>query len=140
MEIYRYRNPFVSILFPVFGLISFFCFYEVITKVYWVAVFPILLTGLGLAFCIKMLTFRIAVNDSLIQIGNQSIPWNRVTRIIEFSQMTESGSGIRKVIRIGIFYESDDKKSKSITVTPKDLNKPKALVSSIKKRKEIGKL
>jgi len=137
METYKPRNPFVFILLPAFGVISFFCFYEPIQKAFWVALIPLLLTCAGVIVVVKKFRYRVAIDDSAIRVGSVTIPWDAVTRIVEFKQLTESGSGMRKIKRLSILYESDGNARKSLCVTPKDMNKPTALINSIKKRKSI---
>ena len=137
METYKLKNPFTSIVFPLFGLLSLLCVYPYISKAFYLVIIPVVIIVYG-SYIVYKITFRIIINDSSITISGKLIPWNKVQRIIEYKQMVESGSGIRKINRLSIIYQVTDNNSKTITITPKDIDKPVAIINSIKKRIDIS--
>ncbi len=80
------------------------------------------------------------IDDSTITVSHILIPWNKVQKVMEYKQMIESRSGIRKDTKLTIVYKTTDTRSKSICITPKDMDKPVAIINSIKKRIEITKI
>ena len=98
---------------------------------------PIIIIAFGIFIVYQKITYRITITDSSITISKTLIPWNKVKKIIEYKQMVESGSGIRKVNRLNIIYETDTNKTKTICITPKNMDKPVAIVNSLKKRIKI---
>lgn len=137
MEIYRLKRPYISIVIPLFGLLSLFCFYPQVKTIAWIMIIPILIIIYGSFIVYKKITYRVHINDSNIEIANKNIPWKKVKKVISYKQMVENGSSIRKVNRLTVIYETEDNKKKTICITPQDMDKPIAIVNSIKKRIEI---
>lgn len=137
MEKYKLKNPYISIVIPLSGLFSVLCIYPYLKNAFWLLIIPITITFVGFFIVYRKITYRITINDSTIIISKLTIPWNKVKRIISYKQMIESGSGMKKANRLGIMYETDTKKIKTICITPKEIDKPIAIVNSIKKRMEI---
>jgi glucan phosphoethanolaminetransferase (alkaline phosphatase superfamily) len=140
MEAYKLKNPFVSLTIPVFGILSFLCVYPQLNKAFYLLIIPIVLLILGSYIFYKKMTYRIIIDDSTITIAKRVIPWNKVQKIIEYKQMIENGSGIRKVTKLAVVYKSNDNKSKTVNIVPKAMDKPVAIINSLKKRIEITKI
>lgn len=137
METYKLKNPFISIVIPLFGVLSLLCVYPYITKACYLLIIPIVIIFFGSYHVYKKVTYRIRIDDSSITISGKVIPWNKVQKIVVYKQIIESGSGVRKVSRVSIMYLLHGSNTKTMSITPKDFDKPVALINSIKKRMAI---
>jgi hypothetical protein len=137
METYKLKNPFTSIFVPLFGLISLLCVYPYIIKAFYLLIIPIVIISYGSYLLYIKVTYRIIIDDLSITISKKVIPWNKIQKIVEYKQMVESGSGVRKVSRLSIIYNKKDNEITTITITTNDIDKPVAIINSIKKRINI---